>query len=109
MSITLAELKELDQKKYQIKLSKIKSKADKYPLLTDTQLQLINEISNYYKVNLMSVIDSVLPPALWSVAGKLPFGINCTDLSSILFSERLSPNIILCSVIIISLFDLFAI
>ena len=35
--------------------------------------------------------------------------INCTDLSSILFSERLSPNIILCSVIIISLFDLFAI
>ena len=52
------------QKKYQIKLSKIKSKADKYPLLTDTQLQLINEISNYYKVNLMSVIDSVLPPAL---------------------------------------------
>ena len=52
------------QKKYQIKLSKIKSKADKYPLMTDTQLQLINEVSNYYKVNLMSVIDSVLPPAL---------------------------------------------
>lgn len=52
------------QKENKIRLSKIKSKLDDFPIFTDQQFKLTEMIAKYYKCNLISVIDSFLPPAL---------------------------------------------
>ena len=52
------------QRENNIKLSKIKNKLDEFPIFTNLQFKLTEMIAKYYKCNLISVIDSFLPPAL---------------------------------------------
>lgn len=58
----------VDIKEYEkengIKLKKISSILDEYPLITESLFKLAYEISNYYKCPLISVFDTFLPPTL---------------------------------------------
>lgn len=52
------------QEENKIKLSKITAKVDDFPLLDDNLIELAHRIQNYYKADLIRVLNTFFPPSL---------------------------------------------